>query len=188
MPVGPERGERAATDGMIGGEHGQAAGGVSMRIEERIAELGLSLPEPPKMPVETTFAWVRLTGRRILVSGHGAQQRDGSPASPFGRVPDEVTLPEAQDSAWAAALSVIASVRAAIGDLDQVTAWLSVTGFVNAAPGYERTTAVLNAFSQVVVDVFGDVGVHSRTAIGASALPLNLPVVVAAELEWTGGD
>jgi enamine deaminase RidA (YjgF/YER057c/UK114 family) len=119
----------------------------------------------------------------VLVSGHGPQNSDGSPAGPFGRVPDEVSLEQAQQSARLAALSVIASVEDAVGDLDAVDAWLSVTGFVQAEPGYARTTAVLNSFSEVVLDVFGaSVGAHARTAIGVAALPLNLPVVVAAEL------
>src|SRR5664279_3034675 len=65
-----------------------------------------------------------------------------------------------------------------------VSAWVMVSGFVNSEPGYAQTTAVLNAFSEVVVDVFGPViGDHARTAIGVVALPLNLPVVVAAELQ-----
>lgn len=71
-----------------------------------------------------------------------------------------------------------------MGDLDRIGAWLTVTGFVNAEPGYEQTTAVLNGFSEVVLDVFGpDIGGHARTAIRVAALPLDLPVVVAAELE-----
>lgn len=83
-------------------------------------------------------------------------------------------------------MSVIASVQRAVGDLDRVDAWLTVSGFVNAAPGYPQTTAVLNAFSEVVLDVFGStIGDHARTAIGVAALPLHLPVVVAAELQIT---
>ena len=120
----------------------------------------------------------------MLVSGHGAQNPDGSPAGPFGRVPDEVPLEQAQRSARLAALSVMASVQRALGDLDRVSAWVMVSGFVTSEPGYAQTTAVLNAFSEVVVDVFGPViGDHARTAIGVVALPLNLPVVVAAELQ-----
>jgi enamine deaminase RidA (YjgF/YER057c/UK114 family) len=92
-------------------------------------------------------------------------------------------LEEAQQSARLAALSVMASVESAVGDLDRVDGWLNVTGFVQAEPGYAKTTAVLNSFSEVVLDVFGhSVGEHARTAIGVAALPLNLPVVVAAEL------
>jgi enamine deaminase RidA (YjgF/YER057c/UK114 family) len=67
--------------------------------------------------------------------------------------------------------------------LDRIEAWLSVTGFVRAEPGYAQTTAVLNRFSEVVLDVFGAAaGAHARTAIGVAALPLNLPVVGGAEL------
>ena len=156
-----------------------------MTIAARLDELGLTLPAPPAMPpgVTISFAWVRVVGPRVLVSGHGAQNPDGSPAGPFGRVPDQVSLEDAQDSARRAALSVIASVQAEIGDLDRIEAWLSVSGFVNAEPGYARTTAVLNAFSELVLDVFGpSVGRHARTAIGVAALPLDLPVVVGAEL------
>jgi enamine deaminase RidA (YjgF/YER057c/UK114 family) len=155
-------------------------------LERRLKDLGLVLPEPPRMPVGvvTAFSWVRVVGDRVLVSGHGPQNLDGSPAGPFGRVPTEVGLELAAKSARLAALSVLASVRAAIGDLDLVTAWVTVTGFVQAEPGYAQTTAVVNGFSDVILDVFGEeVGQHARTAIGVAALPLNLPVVVAAELQ-----
>ncbi len=122
--------------------------------------------------VATTFSWVRVVGERVLVSGHGPQAADGSPAGPFVPVPAEVTLEQATDSARLAALSVLASVRAAIGDLDRITAWVTVTGFVQAEPGYAKTTAVLNGFSQLILDVFGqEVGQHARTAIGVAALP-----------------
>jgi len=153
----------------------------------RLQDLGLELPKAPTMPVGvvTAFSWVRLVGDRVLVSGHGPQRLDGTPAGPFGRVPTDVSLEEAVESARLAALSVLASTRAAIGNLDRVTAWVTVTGFVQAEPGYAKTTAVINGFSELVLDVFGDeVGQHARTAIGVAALPLNLPVVVAAELQY----
>ncbi len=136
--------------------------------------------------VATTFSWVRVLGDRVLVSGHGPQHPDGSPAGPFGRVPDQVPAEHAMESARRAALSVLASVRAAVGDLDRIAAWATVTGFVQAEPGYAYTTAIINSFSQVLIDVFGaTVGQHARTAIGVAALPMNLPVVVSAELLLT---
>ena len=89
-------------------------------------------------------------------------------------------------SARRAALSMLASVRAAVGDLDRIAAWATVTGFVQAQPGYAQTTAIINSFSQVLIDVFGaSAGQHARTAIGVAALPLNLPVVGSAELLLT---
>lgn len=156
-----------------------------MDLGERLRAIGLSVPAAPVMPptVATTFSWVRVVGERVLVSGHGPVDADGRPAGPFGRVPDEVGLEQAQQSARLTAASVIADVERAVGDLDRIDAWLTVTGFVQAEPGYPRTTAVLNSFSQVVLDVFGPVvGEHARTAVGVAALPLGLPVVVAAEL------
>ncbi len=143
-----------------------------MSIEQRLLDLGLQLPATPKVTVATTFNWVRVLGDRVLVSGHGAQNPDGSPARPFGRVPDDVSPDQAAQSARLAALSVLSSVQQAIGDLDRIAAWVTVTGFVQAQPGFTGTTAVINGFSQVVLDVFGaDVGQHARTAIGVAALP-----------------
>lgn len=79
---------------------------------------------------------------------------------------------------------VMGSLKAELGDLDRVAAWLMVNGFVNAEPGYPHTTAVMNPLSDLIVDLYGpDVGAHARTAIGVATVPLNLPVVIAAEVE-----
>lgn len=156
------------------------------RIEERIAAMGLDLPERVKLPPGVTipFAWVRVHGSRAFVSGHGALAADGSPLGPFGRVPSEVSLEDAQASARSAVLAMLASLRNAIGDLDRIAAWLMVSGNVNADPGFAQTTLVLNPASDLLIDVFGsDAGAHARTAIGVAALPLNLPVILAAEVE-----
>ncbi len=157
-----------------------------MDVERRLDELGLILPAPAALPagVEIPFAWVRLRGNRAYVSGHGALAADGSPAGPFGKVPIEVTLEEAQHSARLATLAVLASLKTAIGDLDRVSAWLMVNGYVNAEPDYSQTTAVLNPCSDLIIDLYGpDTGSHARTAIGVAAVPLNLPVVISAEVE-----
>ncbi|MDQ4090603.1 MAG: RidA family protein [Actinomycetota bacterium] len=156
------------------------------RIEERITALGLQLPPEPKVPVgiAVPFQWVRVRGQRAFVSGHGALTAEGAPSGPFGRVPTEVALEDAQASARAAALAMLASLQRAVGDLDRVTGWLTVSGFVNAEPGYPQTTLVLNPVSELLLDLFGDeAGGHARTAPGVTALPLNLPVVVSAEVE-----
>ncbi|MCQ4120545.1 RidA family protein [Rhodococcus tibetensis] len=157
-----------------------------MGAESRIRELGLVLPVAAQLPpgMVLPFSWIRVRERRVLVSGHGPLAEDGSPSGPFGAVPAEVSLDEARESARLTALAVCAGIRRAVGDLDRIGAWLTVSGFVNAVPGYPQTTAVLNGFSETILDIFGpDIGDHARTAIGASALPLNLPVIVAAELE-----
>ena len=157
-----------------------------MEVEQRLEAMGLRLPDSMKLPpgVKIPFAWVRVRGNRAFVSGHGALQPDGSPAGPFGKVPAEVSLEQAQESARLATLSMLSSLKAELGDLDRVAAWLMVNGFVNAEPGFPHTTAVMNPLSDLIVDLYGaEAGAHARTAIGVATVPLNLPVVIAAEVE-----
>jgi enamine deaminase RidA (YjgF/YER057c/UK114 family) len=159
-----------------------------VRVEQRLDELGLSLPGEARLPpsVVIPFQWVRVRGERVFVSGHGALASDGTPAGPFGKVPSEVSLEAAQVSARLATLAILASLKAALRDLDRVAAWVMVNGFVNADPGYPQTTLVMNPCSELILDVYGsEVGGHARTAIGVSSVPLNLPVVISAEIEIT---
>ena len=158
---------------------------MSEGIENRLDALGLVLPATPKLPpgVAIPFDWVRVHGDRVFVSGHGPLAADGTPAGPFGKVPTAVSLEEAQHAARLTALAIIAALKTALGDLDRITAWAIVNGFVNAEPGYPQTTAVLNPFSDLILEVFGpETGAHARTAIGVATVPLNLPLVVSAEL------
>jgi YjgF/chorismate_mutase-like, putative endoribonuclease len=157
-----------------------------MRVEARLAELGLRLPPPPRAPpgVRVPFAWVRVRGDRAYLAGHGPLTDDAAPAGPFGAVGAEVSLAEAVQAARGAALAMLAGLRAELGDLDRVTAWLTVRGYVQCAPGFAQTTAVVNGFSDLILDVYGpEAGRHARSAPGVVALPLNLPVVVEAEVE-----
>lgn len=156
------------------------------QVEQRLSDLGVALPPPAPAPPGFTFSfeWARVCGHRVLLSGHGALEPDGRPAGPFGRVPGEVPFAEAQAAARGAAIAMLGSLRAAVGDLDQVVAWPMVWGMVNADPGYPQTTNVLNGFSEFIREVFGpEIGSHARMAIGASALPLNYCVIVSAEVE-----
>jgi enamine deaminase RidA (YjgF/YER057c/UK114 family) len=156
-----------------------------MDVEHRLEQLGLTLPAVAVLPlgVEIPFAWVRLSGDRAFVSGHGALDPSGAPEGPFGKVPSEVSLEDAQRSARFATLAMLSSLKTALGDLDRVCAWLMINGYVNADPGYPATTAVMNPCSDLIVDLYGvDVGTHARTAIGVATVPLNLPVVISAEV------
>ena len=155
-------------------------------VEARLAERGLVLPPEPKVPpgVAIPFQWVRVRGQRGFVSGHGALSADGTPLGPFGSVPSEVSLEQAQTSAYSATLSMLASLKRAIGDLDKVAAWLTVTGFVNADPGYAQLTLVMNPVSELLLELYGpDAGGHARITPGVAALPFDLPVIIAAEVE-----
>ena len=157
-----------------------------MWVEARLAELGLRLPPPVRVPPElrVPFAWVRVRGDRAYLSGHGPLTDSAAPAGPFGAVGAEVSLEAAVGAARGAALAMLAGLQAALGDLDRVTAWLMVRGYVQCAPGFTEPTAVVNGFSDLILDVYGpEAGCHARSASGVVVLPLNLPVVVEAEVE-----
>ena len=154
-------------------------------IDDRLAERGLVLPPMPQAPSGVTlpFQWIRVHGDRAFASGHGALTPDGLLAPNIGQVPTEVSLEQAQHAAIGAVLSILATLRAALGDLDRVAAWLIVTGFVNAAPEFASTTLVLNPASELILDLFGPaIGAHARTAVGYITLPFRMPVVISAEL------
>ena len=155
-----------------------------MIIEEKLAAMGLALPESGKVPanVQLSFSWVRLYGNRAYVSGHGPQSPDGSFGGPFGKVSSDVSAEQAYQASRLTALSVLGSLKRALGDLDRVTAWLMVYGMVNADPDYGYTTNVINGFSDLIVALYGASGQHARIAVGMATLPLRLPVTIAAEV------
>jgi enamine deaminase RidA (YjgF/YER057c/UK114 family) len=160
-----------------------------MRIESRLAELGLGLPEPMRLPpdVSLPFPWVRVHGDRAFVSGHAPLAPDGSLATPLGKVGDQVTPDQAYRAARLTALAVLASLQRELGDLDRITAWLRVFGMVNAAPGFTATPGVINGFSDLVLEVWGpEAGSHARSAVGLAELPFGIPVEIEAEVAITG--
>lgn len=159
-----------------------------MRIEARIAELGLVLPAPLQVPpgLQMPFAWVRVRGNRAYISGHVPQEADGALAEPLGKVGAEVSPEQGYQAARLVALAHLGSLQRALGDLDRVTAWLRVFAMVNVAPGFDRTPLVTNGYSDLILEVYGaDVGTHARSSIGM-ALPLNAPVNCEAEVEIDG--
>jgi enamine deaminase RidA (YjgF/YER057c/UK114 family) len=156
-----------------------------MLIERRLAELGFALPEPMAAPAGLTlpFPWVRIWDGRAYVSGHGPLQPDGTLWPARGKVGADLAEEEAYVAARATGLAMLASLRRALGDLDRVTAWLRVFGMVNTAPGFDRTPAVINGFSDLIVDLWGpEAGPHSRSAIGVAELPFGIPVEIEAEV------
>ena len=154
------------------------------RIDDRLAELGLSLPAPAAAPprVELPFALVRISGDRAYVSGHGPA--DGDKMLFEGKVGRDVTLEQAQDAARATGLSMLASLRHELGDLDRVTRWIKALGLVNCAPGFNQTPAVMNGFTNLILDLWGpEAGRHARSAVGAAELPFDVPVEIEAIVE-----
>jgi enamine deaminase RidA (YjgF/YER057c/UK114 family) len=156
------------------------------KVENRLAVLGLKLPPPfpPPPGVVLPFQFVRIVGSRALISGHGPQGPDGLMAEPLGKVGREVMVEEGYAAARLTALSILASLQRALGDLDRVTNWVKVLGMVNSAPGFTRQPAVINGFSDLILDLYGPAaGAHARSAIGVAELPFNIPVEVEAETE-----
>ncbi len=159
-----------------------------MRIEAKLEELGLVLPEPMRVPpdLRMPFSWVRVRGDRAYVSGHIPLTTDGSVAGPLGKVGAEVSAEEGYESARLVALAHLASLKRALEDLDCITAWLRVFAMVNAAPGFDRTPLVTNGYSDLILELYGpEVGAHARSSIGM-AIPLNAPVNCEAEVEIDG--
>ncbi len=159
-----------------------------MEIERKIAGLGLALPAPLRIPanVRVPFSWVRTRGNRAYISGHGPQQADGSLAGPFGKVGGEVTPEAAYESARLTALSILGSLQRELGDLDRVTAWLRVFGMVNSAPGFRQQPIVINGFSDLILELYGQkAGQHVRSAVGMAELPFGIPVEIEGEVEIT---
>jgi enamine deaminase RidA (YjgF/YER057c/UK114 family) len=155
-----------------------------MHVEERLRELGLVLPPPVQPPpgVRLPFTPVRIVGDRACVSGHGPQLLDGSLAGPFGKVGADLTVEQGYQAARLTALSMLGSLARALGDLDRITAWVRVFGMVNSASGFASQPAVINGFSDLVLELFGEAGAHARSAVGMAELPFNMPVEVEAEV------
>lgn len=149
-------------------------------IENRLEALGLSLPAPPAPPpgVRLPFELVRVHGDVAYVSGHGPF--DGDELLAVGRVGTDLTVEQAYDAARATGLSMLASLKQELGDLDRVTDWLKVLGFVNCGEGFNVTPAVINGFSDLILELWGDAGRHARSAIGSGELPFGMPVEVEA--------
>ena len=157
------------------------------RVEDRLGELGLQLPAVFAAPpgVEFKFDLVRVVDGAAFVSGHGPL--DGSRVLMRGKVGADVTTDQGYEAARMTALSVLASLRQELGDLDRVTSWVKLLGLVNCAPGFKAMPAVVNGFSDLVLDLWGDAGRHARSAIGAAELPFDIPVEVEAIVEVTEG-
>lgn len=156
------------------------------RIEQKLQSLGLSLPPPLSLPpgVALPFPWVRIVGRRVLISGHGPQTPVGSVAEPRGKVGRELTLEQGYEAARLTALAVLGSLQRTLGDLDRISTWVRVFGMVNVAPGFNRTPAVINGFSDLIIQLYGpEAGAHARSAIGVAELPFDIPVEVEGEVE-----
>ncbi len=144
-------------------------------VEERLAELNITLSDPPK-PVANYVNAVR-TGNLVFMAGKGPRKADGTNVT--GRVGTDLTVDEGYQAARLTAIAQLSALKAEIGDLNKVVRIVKVTGMVNAEPGFGNQPEVINGFSDLMVAVFGARGKHARAAVGMGSLPRN----IACEIE-----
>jgi len=152
-----------------------------MSAEERLKELNLSLPPLPR-PMANYVSAVR-TGSLLYLAGHGPLGDDGRPIS-RGKLGRDLTVEEGYEAARQTALNSLVTLRAELGSLDRVRRIVKVLGMVNADPDFQKTPQVINGFSDLMVEVFGEsVGKHARSAVGMATLPNAIPVEIESIYE-----
>lgn len=153
-----------------------------MDVYEKLKVLGITLT-PPQKPIAAFLQAKEFGDHLIYVSGTGPVfNPDGTP--PYvGQVGGEVTLEEGYAAARSAGIAMLAILHNTIGDLNRVKSIVKVLGLVNSAPGFFKQPAVMNGFSDLMAEVFGDAGRHARSAMGTSSLPFNIPVEVEMLVE-----
>ena len=144
-------------------------------------ELGITLPQPAT-PLANYVGAVRV-GNLLFVSGHGPDRTDGKPMA-RGKVGRELTVEQAYQVARSVGLALLATTRTQLGSLDKVKRVVKVLGMVNSADDFGDQPKVINGFSDLMVQVFGEaIGKHARSAVGMAALPMGIPVEIEMILE-----
>jgi enamine deaminase RidA (YjgF/YER057c/UK114 family) len=146
-----------------------------MDIEKRLSALGLELPAPPT-PAGNYVGSVRVDN--LLFVGGNVGRLNAEPLEYTGKVGREVTLEQANEMARRCALNHLAAIKAALGDLDRVERVVKVTGYVNAAPGFNEMPKVINGESDLLVELWGEQGRHARAALGVASLSRDAPVEI----------
>lgn len=149
--------------------------------EARLQELQLTLPPPP--PPAAKYRTSMLVGNMLYVSGHGPA-KIGDPIPLTGKVGKDLTLEQGQAVARTVGLNVLATVRTALGSLDKVKRIVKTLGMVNAAEDFKDHPLVINGFSELMAEVFGEeAGVGTRSAVGMGSLPNNIAVEIECQFE-----
>jgi enamine deaminase RidA (YjgF/YER057c/UK114 family) len=149
-------------------------------IDERLAELGITLPGV--VPPVAVYVPAVISGNHVYTSGQLPMVEGVLPAT--GKLGAEVSDEQGKQLARQCALNGLAAVASVIGSLDRVTRIVKVVGFVASDPGYTGQPGVINGASEVLGEIFGDAGVHARSAVGVAVLPLNSPVEVELVVEF----
>jgi enamine deaminase RidA (YjgF/YER057c/UK114 family) len=151
-------------------------------IEDKIKAMGHALPPPFEFPKPNRTGCV-VVGSVVFVSGHG-RNLGGADVKGEGKVGRDLTLEEGYATARAVALSMLASLKAELGDLDRIKRVVRLFGMVNVAPGFDRMPQVIDGASDFFYELFGPkAGQHARTAVGVAELPHGIPVEINGEFE-----
>ncbi len=145
-------------------------------VEERIVELGIELSEP-FLPPGLNLSLATRSGNQVFLSGNGPMQADGTKIT--GKVGADLTIEEGYEAARMTAINQLSVLKAEIGDLNKVEKIIKVFGMVNAQPDFTEHPKVINGFSDLMVEVFGERGKGARSAVGMASLPWN----IACEVE-----
>jgi enamine deaminase RidA (YjgF/YER057c/UK114 family) len=151
-----------------------------MGAEARLKDLGITLPGPPR-PMGNYVPGVRV-GNLLFLSGHGPIRIEGNPNA-RGKVGRDLSTEDAYKVAREVGLNLLGSARAILGSLDRVKRVVKVLGMVNAVEGFGEQPKVINGFSDLMVEVFGENGRHARSAVGMGSLPAGIPVEIELILE-----
>ena len=151
-----------------------------MSAEGRIKELGITLPDPPK-PGGNYVPGVRV-GNLLFLSGHGPSRVDGKPSA-RGKVGRDLSAEDGYKVAREVGVNLLGTARSMLGSLDKVKRIVKVLGMVNSAEGFGEQPKVINGFSDLMVEIFGDQGRHARSAVGMAELPNGIPVEIEMILE-----
>jgi enamine deaminase RidA (YjgF/YER057c/UK114 family) len=149
-------------------------------VDKRLSELGIVLPVPAS-PIANYLGFVR-TGALLVVSGQLCFDTGGKLIAK-GKLGQNVSIEDGQKAARACAVNLLAQVRAAVGDLDQVTRVVRLGGFINSDPSFVDGPKVMNGASDLMVEVLGDKGRHARSTVGVASLPLDAAVEVEGLFE-----
>jgi len=142
-------------------------------ITERLVELGIVLPAVS--PPAGNYVGCVVADGAVHVGGHGPV---GGPERFTGKVGGGLSLEDGYRAARATGLSILATLQAELGDLDRIEQFVKVFGMVNVAPGFNRTPQVIDGCSDLLVEVFGEAGRHTRSAVGMAELPFDIPVEI----------
>jgi len=157
----------------------ETAAAPAVDIEARLKELNIQLVEP-SVPTANFVKTVRV-GNLVYTSGHGPDRTEGGPLT--GRVGDDLTLEQGQEAARLTGVALLSSLKKEIGDLSKVKRVVKVLGMVQCTPEFKDQPKVMNAFSDMMVDIFGEKGKHARSAVGMSALPGNIAIEIEMIVE-----